>query len=63
MVFLLTEAGILEEYVNSFYAFITGIGNISGILVCTWKMTNIFQLMNNMENCIDESEQDSFFFS
>lgn len=56
MTFFLTEARTLKEYVNSFYAFMASIGVIFGILICTWKMKNIFELIMNMENCIDESE-------
>lgn len=56
MWFFFVEAETIDEYAYSFYAFITGLGNIWGALVTILKMQTIFGIISNIKNCIDERE-------
>lgn len=54
--FILFEAKSIVEYAEAFFPASTEIANMVNFIVCIFKITNIFQLIENFEKFIEKSE-------
>lgn len=59
-VYLVREANSFFEYVESFYVTFAASISFEIFAFFTWKMTELFEFINNMETIIQHSEQRYF---
>lgn len=61
LVYLVFEANTIPEYVDSFYAFSTGLVNVFSFIVIISKMERIYQLIEELEKSIQQRNQQAIY--
>lgn len=62
-VYLIREANSFFEYVQSLYLFFASSITNTVFAYLTWKMTELFELIDNLEATVQHSEQKYFEYS